>query len=46
MKKMIACIILAMVMGISGCLSFAPIDPGEDRPWTGLHDPYQKKGIQ
>lgn len=46
MKKMVVCMILAMVMGISGCLTFAPVDPGEERPWNGLHDPYQKRGIQ
>jgi hypothetical protein len=46
MKKIIACMILAMVMGISGCLSFAPVDPGENRPWDGLHDPYQNRGIR
>jgi hypothetical protein len=41
MKKMIACMVLSMVMGISGCLSFAPVDPGDNRPWDGLHDPYR-----
>ena len=46
MKKMIVCMVLAMVMGISGCLSFAPVGPGENRPWDGLHDPYQKRGIK
>jgi len=44
MKKVIACMILVMVMGISGCLSYSPIDPDENRPWNGLHDPYQLKG--
>ena len=41
MKKMIVCMVLAMVMGISGCLSFAPVEPGDNRPWDGLHDPYR-----
>ena len=47
MKKMIW-IILAIAIGFSGCLSFAPIEPGEgeNRPWDGLHDPYQKRGIK
>jgi len=45
MKKMIW-IILAIAIGLSGCLSFAPVEPGEDRPWDGLHDPYQIRGIK
>lgn len=40
MKKMIW-IILAIAIGCSGCLTF---DPGSNRPWDGLHDPYQIKG--
>jgi len=44
MKKLIVCMVLAMVMGISGCLSYSPVDPDENQPWNGRHDPYQIRG--
>lgn len=46
MKKMIVCMVLAMVMGIGGCLTYAPVDPLETRSWDGLHDPYQIRGVK
>ena len=46
MKKIIACLVLAIVMGISGCISSSPVEPGENRPWDGLHDPYQLRGVK
>jgi hypothetical protein len=45
MKNMLW-IILAIAMGLSGCLSYAPVDPLETRPWDGLHDPYQTRGVK
>jgi hypothetical protein len=43
MKKMIW-IILAIAIGLSGCLSFAPAGPDENRSWDGLHDPNLRRG--
>jgi hypothetical protein len=44
MKKLIIFIVLAIVMGISGCVSSSTVNSNEDLPWNGRHDPYQLRG--
>jgi len=38
MKKRII-LLLAFILMISGCLTWAPVSPDEELPWYGITDP-------
>lgn len=46
MKKILVGLLLLVSILISGCVSWAPVAPDEERPWYGLTDPNQRRGIR